>query len=106
MSSFEERLGYALRMHDTEAALRRLRDEGCEFALDADGFRIASLMVARLRFERLVQGSREAAASFELDPQAFSERFRLYHGQVPMSAESPAEEAVLFARWLAASNQA
>ena len=68
-------------------------------AVDTDGLRISALLVARLRFERLIQGSREAGAWFERDPAAFSEAFRRYHLDVPPTACFPPEEAQLFARW-------
>jgi hypothetical protein len=64
-----------------------------------DGFRIAALLVARLRFERLLHGSRTAGQAFEDDARTFTERFRLYHVAVPACATTPAEEAEQFEHW-------
>ena len=49
-------------------ALRRALREA-----DEDGIRMAALLVARLRFERLLRGCPEAEAWFDRDAQAFSE---------------------------------
>jgi len=68
-------------------------------AADPDGVRMTALLVARLRFERLVQGSREAGAWFDRDPKGFTEEFRRYHRAVPPTAHDPAGEAELFSRW-------
>lgn len=69
---------------------------------DEDGIRMAALLVARLRFERLLRGSPEAEAWFDRDPADFSAAFRRYHAEVPPSAFFPPGEARLFRRWLAA----
>lgn len=63
------------------------------------GIRISALLVARLRFERLLQGSSSAAEAFERDPEGFSAGFRDYHRSVPPCAGLPSEEAELFERW-------
>jgi len=70
-----------------------------------DGVRIAALLVAKLRFERLVRGSAELDAWFERDPRAFTEVFRRYHAAVPLRAFHPRAEAAAFARWRASINQ-
>jgi hypothetical protein len=74
----------------TRDALRRV---------DPDGVRMQALLVARLRFERLLQGSAALAERFEQDPDALTQRFRRYHREVPMHAHFPADEAAAFARW-------
>jgi hypothetical protein len=71
-----------------------------------DGLRIAALLVARLRFERLVQGSTAAAGWFEADPAGFARAFRRYHAEVAATAHFPAEEAALFAAWSRAKVEA
>jgi hypothetical protein len=81
------------------AALRR----ACA-AADPDGVRLSGLLVARLRFERLVQGSPHAAAWFERDAAAFAAAFRRYHAAVPPRAFFPAGEARAFARWRAGAS--
>ena len=52
------------------------------------------------RFERLMQGSPDAARWFLDRPREFSRAFRRYHGDVPPRAFFPAAEATLFRRWL------
>lgn len=66
---------------------------------DADGVRLSALLVARLRFERLLNGSTAAAAWFEAEPADFAAAFRRYHEEVPLTAFFPPEEAAAFAGW-------
>jgi uncharacterized protein (UPF0276 family) len=68
-------------------------------AIDGDGFRMAALLVARLRFERLTRGSPEADAWFEDSPEAFAAAFRAYHQEVTPEAYFPGSEARIFAAW-------
>lgn len=72
-------------------------------AAQGDGVRMAALLVARLRFERLLRGSAEAEAWFDADPEGFAATFRRYHAEVPPSAFYPQVEARLFQRWIASS---
>lgn len=108
MNDHAERvLAEILRARDPGDALRRtlasadLDDElrVALSAVDEDGLRLAALLVARLRFERLVQGSADAAAWFHRDPAAFSRAFRVYHTEVPARACFPRGEAEAFAIW-------
>lgn len=62
-----------------------------------DGVRIAALLIARLRFERLLNGSTDAAAEFDDDAEAFVARFQRYHRAVPPTAWNPVDEAALWA---------
>jgi hypothetical protein len=62
---------------------------------------LSALLVARLRFERLLRGSPEAEAWFERDPAGFGEAFHRYHAEVPPRAFFPATEAALFQAWQA-----
>ena len=68
-------------------------------AIHEDGLRLTALLVVRLRFERLVQGSVEASAWFERDPEGFAAVFRRYHREVPPTAHFPPQEAQLFHAW-------
>lgn len=68
--------------------------------IDRDGLRIAALLVARLRFERLMNGSREAAQRFEEDPRAFTAAFKRYHTAVAPLSTIPQHEARAFESWL------
>ena len=72
-------------------------------AIDADGFRITALLVARLRFERLLHGDPDAAAWYDADPSGFTDAFRRYHAVVPPTAFFPPDEARAFEAWLEAS---
>ena len=104
---YEEVVAKAMTARDPAAALRRAaRDARLPEALrralrraDADGIRISALIVARLRFERLLHGSIEAGVWFERDPEAFTGVFQRYHEEVPPRAFSPAAEARLFNAW-------
>ncbi|WP_437983851.1 hypothetical protein [Sorangium sp. So ce117] len=69
---------------------------------DEDGVRMSALLVARLRFERLLRGSPEAEAWFDRDPADFSAAFRRYHAEVPPTAFFPPGEARLFRCWIEA----
>ncbi len=64
--------------------------------VDEDGARVTGLLVAKLRFERVIQGSRAAAARFHEDPAGFAAAFRRYHAAVAPTALTPAEEAAAF----------
>jgi hypothetical protein len=90
-----------------EALLRASRDRALPVALrralrsaSPDGVRMAALLVARLRFERLMRGCPEAEAWFDRDPAAFSRAFRRYHAEVAPAAFFPPAEARLFRAWL------
>ncbi|MFT3772336.1 MAG: hypothetical protein QM820_43630 [Minicystis sp.] len=104
---FEEVVVKALAAPDPAAALAKAaRDRRLPAdlrralgAASADGVRMAALLVARLRFERLLRGSPEAEAWFERDPEGFADAFRRYHAEVPPEAFFPPAEARLFRRW-------
>lgn len=81
-----------------ESLPRELREAVAH--VDPRGFRIAALLVAKLRFERLVQGSERAGASFREEPKTFADAFRRYHREVPPTAHDPRGEARLFTDWL------
>jgi hypothetical protein len=65
-----------------------------------DGVRLTALLVAKLRFERLMHGSRRAGEWFDRDAAEFTEAFRRYHATVPPTATDPRREAEAFERWL------
>ena len=65
-----------------------------------EGLRMTALLVAKLRFERLLRGSPEAEVWFDRDPEAFTVAFRSYHVEVPPRAFFPREEGAAFARWM------
>jgi hypothetical protein len=69
-------------------------------AIDADGFRVASLLVMKLRFERLLHGSAIAAEWFARDPEGLTAAFSRYHREVPPTAFEAWTEAEYFADWI------
>jgi hypothetical protein len=98
--SIEETLAFALLADDPYHALERALGEESLKYIDRDGLEMAALMVARLRFERLISGSVTAAKMFAENPEKFSELFRQYHRAVRPTAFFPLEEAELFDAWL------
>lgn len=107
---YEDLVARAMAAEDPVAALRSAAEDpalppSLRRALrgaDEDGVRMSALLVARLRFERLLRGSPEAEAWFDRDPAEFSEAFRRYHAEVPPTAFFPPGEARLFRGWLEA----
>ena len=105
---FERIVADALVAPDPPAALERaardadLPDEllAALAAVDATGLRLSALIVARLRFERLIHGSRRAAQWYDDDPAAFAAAFRRYQEAVPATAFFPAAEARAFETWM------
>jgi hypothetical protein len=104
---FERLLARALTADDPPTALARAaRDRQLSAELrrsltsvSEDGLRLAALLVARLRFERLLRGSPDAERWFDTDPASFTEAFRRYHGETRLTAFFPAEEARQFQAW-------
>ena len=74
---------------------------GARLGVDEDGFRMAALLVSKLRFERLIHGDRDAAAWFERDPAGFAAAFRRYHATVAPTAYFPWDESGLWRAWRA-----
>ena len=111
--TFERKYLEALRADDPVKALRALaKDRGVAAAVrtklakaDAHGVRLTALLVAKLRFERLLNGSTEAADWFEREPEAFTAAFRRYHREAPQRAFFPKAEARAFRAWLTASGR-
>lgn len=109
--AFELALARALRERDALPALRREVDalpdaarevaRGWLHAVDARGFALSALFADRLRFERLVQASREALEWLERDPADFARAFRRYRDAVAPRALHPWGEQALFDAWRA-----
>lgn len=68
-------------------------------AIDADGLRIAALLVAKLRFQNLMNASRLASEWFERDGAGFTAAFKRYHHEVPPASLDPWGERDQFAAW-------
>jgi hypothetical protein len=84
-----------------EAGARLDADERARLAaVDADGLRVASIVVRKLRLERVLGGDRGLRDVCDADPAAFAERFRRYAAAVPPAFEFPADEARAFRAFL------
>jgi len=113
LEALQRAMADALRMEDPVAAFRVLAEEpsldavlrASLLAADPDGLRLTALLVAKLRFERVIRGSSAAGAWFDRDPAAFSAAFRRYHAAVPPSEPFPAAEARSFLAWVAAHQE-
>jgi hypothetical protein len=85
LQALERGLAAALRASDraggraslaaTPGLSARGRARVASSGISADGFEMAALLVARLRFERLMQGSEAASRWFDADPAASPRRF-------------------------------
>lgn len=95
IARLQARLANALLAPDPVASL------AAESHVDPDGLRIAALLVAKLRFQRLMNGSPRANEWFLRDPAAFTAAFRRYHRSVPPRALDPWGEADAFEDWCA-----
>jgi hypothetical protein len=102
LERFERAMAGVILAGDPIAALEALPegDRALLEPIDRDGLRITALLVARLRFERLMNGSREAAEWFEEDPRAFTAAFKRYHTAVAPLSTIPKLEARAFEAWL------
>jgi hypothetical protein len=60
------------------------------------GVRVAALLVAQLRFGRLIQGSDDVARFFDEDPAGFAQAFRSFHGTTPACCFFPVGDARAF----------
>ena len=81
-----------------ESVPRELRDALAR--IDETGVRLTSLIVTRVRFERLLHGSARAVRWFEDDPSAFAAAFKRYQDEVAPTAAFPPDEARAFDAWV------
>lgn len=82
-----------------EAAALGPEDRALLEGLDPDRFLLTSLIVRKLRFERICRGDTQAEEWFALDPAGFTEVFRAYNREVPSTEFFPRQEAVAFRKW-------
>ncbi len=82
-----------------EAASLGAGDRALLEGLDPERFLLTSLIVRKLRFERICRGDTTAEAWFERDPEKFTEVFRAYNREVPSTEFFPRQEAVAFRKW-------
>ena len=64
--------------------------------MDAEGFLLSSLLVRKLRFERICRGDTPMEEWFEREPARFTEVFRAYNREVPPTEFFPRQEALAF----------
>lgn len=69
-------------------------------AVDPDGFVVSSLLVRKLRFERICRGDTALERWFEREPARFTELFRAYNREVPPREYFPQPEARAFREFL------
>ncbi len=108
LAAYERLLARAFASRDPAAVLRAARSDASvprELAdalerSDETGIRLTGLIVARIRFERLLNGSPRAAMWFEDDPRAFAAAFKRYQDEVEPRAAFPMDEARAFEDWL------
>jgi hypothetical protein len=81
---------------------RGLPDEARKIVetIDADGFLVSSLLVRKLRFERICRGDTSLERWFEREPGRFTELFRAYNREVPPREFFPQPEARAFRDFL------
>ncbi len=109
LAAYERLLARAFSSRNPLAALRMARDDastppGLRAALaklDEHGVRISSLIVTRLRFERLLNGSRRAGEWFQRDAAGFTAAFKRYQDAVEPTASFAQDEARAFELWWA-----
>jgi hypothetical protein len=56
--------------------------------VDRAGLRVAALLVARLRFDRLLQSQPTQRARYIADPEGWTARFRQWHADTPAHPDS------------------
>jgi hypothetical protein len=68
--------------------------------IDPDGFVVSSLLVRKLRFERICRGDTALERWFEREPARFTEFFRAYDREVSPREYFPQPEARAFRDFL------
>ncbi|TNE87468.1 MAG: DUF692 family protein [Deltaproteobacteria bacterium] len=100
---WERSLGPALRTRSGLATTSEHLPEPHRIALsaaDADGVKLSAMLMAKLRYERVLHGVSGATEAADADPAGFARRFFAYHRATPATAFFPWQEAAL---WEAAS---
>ncbi len=109
-AAYERVLARALTSPDPIAALKaasrnrrlsiELRKRLSIAAAQEDGVRRSALLIARVRFERLIRGSHQAEDWYLSDPERFTKAFKQYHHSVPPTTFFPQTEARAWDEWL------
>ena len=69
-------------------------------SIDPDGFVVSSLLVRKLRFERICRGDAAMERWFEREPARFTDAFCVYNREVPPREFFPQQEAAAFRTFL------
>ena len=94
--TWESVLGPLLRAPDPAAARAALLDDpdlppdvrAAVEACDPTGLRVLGLLVASLRFNRLLQRSPEQAQRYHADPETWARQFQAWHAENPADPET------------------
>ncbi len=68
-------------------------------SLDSEQFLLSSLLVRKLRFERICRGDTKSEEWFGRDPGGFTKAFQSYNAEVPPVEFFPRPEAQAFRAW-------
>jgi hypothetical protein len=82
-----------------EAARLSGPDRAAIESMDPEQFLLSSLLVRKLRFERICRGDTEVEAWFARDPEGFMKAFRAYNAEVLPVEFFPRPEALAFRAW-------
>lgn len=108
LAAYERLFARAFASRDPAAVLRAAREDPSLprelshmlASVDETGVRLSGLIVTRVRFERLLNGSQRALRWFEDDPRGFAAAFKRYQDEVEPTAAFPPDEARAFDAWL------
>ena len=108
LAAYERLFARTFASRDPVAVLRAAREDetvpgelrNALAGADETGVRLTGLIVTRVRFERLLNGSVRAARWFESDPRGFAAAFKRYQDEVEPTAAFPPDEARAFEAWL------
>jgi hypothetical protein len=108
LAAYERLFARAFASRDPVAVLRAASDDRSVprelrealAVADETGIRLTGLIVTRIRFERLRNGSPRAARWFEDDPRGFAAAFKSYQDEVEPTAAFPPDEARSFEAWI------
>lgn len=87
-----------------EAASLTAEERAMLEGLEPDGFRLTSLLVRKLRFERICRGDLRMEEWFDHEPASFTEAFQAYNREVPPTEFFPRDEARAFRTWCEKKN--
>lgn len=95
----EEPLGDLRRQAEARSKELTAEERAMLAGVNPDGFLLTSLIVKKLRFQRLTRGDVKQQEAFDANPAAWTEMFVRYMREVPPTAHFPREEKGLFKSW-------